>query len=304
MKRTIILLLLSLFLMATANAQTVIYYHTDALGTPVAVTDASGNVVERSEYEPYGSLLNRPLTDGPGYTGHVMDAATGLAYMQQRYYDPAIGVMLSVDPVTAYESNDLRNFNRYSYGNNNPYKFTDPDGRQSTLARILRSFPPYSSGTHGRDEQDDSPSSGSSSGKDTNGDGRPDRGIRSAARDPVRRDRQGNPVSQASNASPDPDGADNAAEADSAAGKLPTPPTGPGSVPKSERDPKRLFSDSEREAKRAEQGHQCANGCGKKIDGSNSAGHHIKRHADGGRTVPENHAEVCTQCHKDLHSGN
>jgi RHS repeat-associated protein len=209
MKRTIILtLLLSLFLIATAHAQTVVYYHTDALGTPVAVTDASGNVVERSEYEPYGSLLNRPLTDGPGYTGHVMDAATGLTYMQQRYYDPSIGAMLSVDPVTAYDSNYLSHFNRYSYGNNNPYKFTDPDGRQSTIARILRSISPYSTGAHGRDEEDDSPSSSSSSGKDTNGDGRPDTGIRSAERDPVRRDRQGKPIAQASSPSPDPEGDD------------------------------------------------------------------------------------------------
>jgi RHS repeat-associated protein len=86
-------------------------------------------------------------------------------------------------------------------------------------------------------------------------------------------------------------------------GNLPKSPTGPGSVQKSERDPKRLFTPSEREAKRLEQGHECANGCGTKIDGSNSAGHHIKRHADGGLTVPENHAEVCIDCHKYIHSG-
>jgi len=49
--------------------------------------------------------------------------------MQQRYYDPRIGVFLSVDPVTAL-SNPVGAFNRYWYANNNPYKFTDPDGRQ------------------------------------------------------------------------------------------------------------------------------------------------------------------------------
>lgn len=59
-----------------SSAQTIEYIHTDALGTPVAVTDANGSVIERSEYEPYGQLLNRPLTDGPGYTGHVEDAVT------------------------------------------------------------------------------------------------------------------------------------------------------------------------------------------------------------------------------------
>lgn len=48
--------------------------------------------------------------------------------MQQRYYDPAIGRFLSVDPVTAY-SNPVGAFNRYDYAANNPYRFIDPDGR-------------------------------------------------------------------------------------------------------------------------------------------------------------------------------
>ena len=48
--------------------------------------------------------------------------------MQQRYYDPAIGGFLSVDPV-AVDTNTGANFGRYNYANNNPYRFTDPDGR-------------------------------------------------------------------------------------------------------------------------------------------------------------------------------
>lgn len=111
-----------------AQAQTVRYYHTDALGSVVAVTDPNRNVLERREYEPYGAQLSPTVQDGPGYTGHVQDAATGLVYMQQRYYDPMLGVFLSVDPVTAY-SNPISQFHRYRYANNNPYKFTDPDGR-------------------------------------------------------------------------------------------------------------------------------------------------------------------------------
>lgn len=106
------------------------YQHTDALGSPVAVTDAAGTVIDRTNYEPYGAAINKPAYDGIGYTGHVMDGATGLTYMQQRYYDPGIGAMLSVDPVTAYDSGDWRQFNRYAYAFNNPYRFTDPDGRQ------------------------------------------------------------------------------------------------------------------------------------------------------------------------------
>lgn len=116
---------------AIAAGQTVEYIHTDALGSPVAVTDASGSVVERTDYASYGDVLNGAVEDGPGYTGHVSDAATGLSYLQQRYMDPQLGVFLSVDPVTAYEQ-PVGQFNRYRYANGNPYKFTDPDGRAVT----------------------------------------------------------------------------------------------------------------------------------------------------------------------------
>jgi RHS repeat-associated protein len=109
---------------------TVKYQHTDALGTPIAVTDAAKAIVETFEYEPYGQLVNSTLKDGPGFTGHVQDAVTGLTYMQQRYYDPQVGMFLSVDPVTAYSNGDARYFNRYWYGAGNPYKFLDPDGRR------------------------------------------------------------------------------------------------------------------------------------------------------------------------------
>jgi RHS repeat-associated protein len=111
----------------SAQAQTVEYLHTDALGSVVAVTDANRNVIERREYEPYGSQLTPAVTNGPGYTGHVQDAATGLVYAQQRYYDAQIGRFLSMDPVTV-NSGTGANFNRYWYGDNNPYTFMDPTG--------------------------------------------------------------------------------------------------------------------------------------------------------------------------------
>ena len=115
---------------AATNSLSAQFQHTDALGSPVAVTNQAGTVIERNEYEPYGAVIGKPNYQGVGYTGHVKDAATGLTYMQQRYYDPQVGLFLSVDPVTAY-SNPVGMFNRYRYASNNPYKFTDPDGRQS-----------------------------------------------------------------------------------------------------------------------------------------------------------------------------
>lgn len=85
----------------------------------MAITDASGNVIERTVYEPYGSVVNRPLKDGPGYAGHVTDSGTGLVYMQQRYFDSSTGAFLSVDPISA-DTTTGGNFARYLYGNGNP----------------------------------------------------------------------------------------------------------------------------------------------------------------------------------------
>jgi hypothetical protein len=55
--------------LASTGAVTVKFQHTDALGSPVAVTDAARNVLERSEYEPFGRLINRPIHDGPASPG-------------------------------------------------------------------------------------------------------------------------------------------------------------------------------------------------------------------------------------------
>ncbi len=49
--------------------------------------------------------------------------------MQQRYYDPQSGRFLSRDPI-ALDMNTAWNFNRYNYAANDPYRFTDPDGRR------------------------------------------------------------------------------------------------------------------------------------------------------------------------------
>jgi uncharacterized protein RhaS with RHS repeats len=50
--------------------------------------------------------------------------------MQARYYDPLIGRFYSNDPMGF---RDVHSFNRYAYANNNPYKYTDPDGNNPKL---------------------------------------------------------------------------------------------------------------------------------------------------------------------------
>ena len=105
------------------------YSHTDALGSPVAKTDSTGAVIERTRYEPYGATVAGSTNPkGIGFTGHVNDLETGLVYMQQRFYEPIAGRFLSVDPVTT-EADSGGHFNQYNYANNNPFGFVDPDGR-------------------------------------------------------------------------------------------------------------------------------------------------------------------------------
>lgn len=106
------------------------YSHTDALGSPVARSNAAGQLLSRTRYEPYGATAAGTNPTGIGFTGHVNDTDTGLVYMQQRYYDAVAGRFLSVDPVIT-NAKDGSFFGRYHYVNNNPYKYTDPDGRAS-----------------------------------------------------------------------------------------------------------------------------------------------------------------------------
>jgi RHS repeat-associated protein len=122
--------ILVLIATTTPAAEKVTYYHLDALGSPLAATDFLGEVVWRETYQPYGARIqNAPAASDNArwYTGHVQDPDTGLVYAGARYYDPTIGRFLAVDPVAFTEKN-VHSFNRYAYGNNNPYKYIDPDG--------------------------------------------------------------------------------------------------------------------------------------------------------------------------------
>ena len=126
---------------AETSAGVTTFAHTDALGSPVARTTAAGALQSRTRFEPYGSVAagTIPGTGNQaalGFTGHVNDADTGLVYMQQRYYDPVAGRFLSVDPVTT-DLDLAASFNRYAYAQNNPLRYTDPDGRNPRAVQLI-----------------------------------------------------------------------------------------------------------------------------------------------------------------------
>ncbi|WP_295033562.1 RHS repeat-associated core domain-containing protein [Shewanella sp.] len=138
--KLIVSLLLAMATLQVSAAQSVRYQHTDMLGTPVMETDEAGNVVSRSVYEPFGKRLGGEKA-GIGFTGHLQDEDLGLTYMQARYYDPLIGRFYSNDPVNAMghigRGNAVHGFNRYTYANNNPYKYIDPDGEFGIIGALI-----------------------------------------------------------------------------------------------------------------------------------------------------------------------
>lgn len=110
----------------SANAA-VTYVHTDHLGSVVAESNASGQITKRFHYKPFGDSIEAQQDD-IGYAAHKFDTDLGLSYMEARYYDPVLGRFYGNDPIGYVSANPVMSFNRYMYVNNNPYRYTDPDG--------------------------------------------------------------------------------------------------------------------------------------------------------------------------------
>jgi RHS repeat-associated protein len=110
----------------------VTYLHKDHLGSASSGTDVNGAVAWAEQYTPFGeTILNPAANDNlDGFTGHIKDKATGLNYMQARYYDPALGRFLSIDPVGFDDTGNPTYFNRYAYSGNDPVNNIDPTGGQ------------------------------------------------------------------------------------------------------------------------------------------------------------------------------
>lgn len=116
----------------------VIFTHFDHLGSTIGESNEQGRLTRRYRYEPFGKSTGyNDNKNEPGYTGHVFDQNLGLNYMLARYYDPEIGRFYSNDPVGYTTTNPVMSFNRYLYANNNPYKYTDPNGEFAFLIPVI-----------------------------------------------------------------------------------------------------------------------------------------------------------------------
>ncbi len=126
------------------------YLHRDYLGSILAVSNSSGEVMERAHFGAWGDevlITNRDnattarsdsLT-GRGFTGHEHFTEVGLIHMNGRMYDAQQGRFLSPDNHIQDPFN-TQNFNRYGYVLNNPLSLTDPSGEFFWVAVAIGAF--------------------------------------------------------------------------------------------------------------------------------------------------------------------
>jgi RHS repeat-associated protein len=102
------------------------YVHTDQLGQPQMLTDASKAVVWDRVARPFGATAAETGTTAVAlrFPGQWADAESGYHYNYQRDYDPSIGRYLQSDPIGLAGGR-----NRYAYVGGNPQNLTDRTGQ-------------------------------------------------------------------------------------------------------------------------------------------------------------------------------
>jgi RHS repeat-associated protein len=147
MRRTVhglMLLLIGIAIAAPAWAQgteTVVYFHTDAMGSVRMITDANGQVVDRYDYLPFGEPW--PATPAEPevrrFIGQELDAETALNHFGAREYLPPTGRFTRADDPGYGNPFDPQSMNMYAYAYNNPLRFIDPSGHEGQI--ICSNFP-------------------------------------------------------------------------------------------------------------------------------------------------------------------
>jgi RHS repeat-associated protein len=105
------------------------YYGYDGHGDVRFLMDGTGTVTDSYDYDAFGNIVGSTGTT-PNvyrYQGEALDSETGLYYLRARYYDPAVGRFLSVDPLTDQGERP------YAYAGADPVNGHDPTGQQDML---------------------------------------------------------------------------------------------------------------------------------------------------------------------------
>ncbi len=97
----------------------------DALGSTIALSNASGGIGTEYTFEPFGatSVNGAPTSNSYDFTGREADLG-GLKYYRMRYYHASLARFISEDPLGVVAGG----MNSYIYVANNPTRFIDPLG--------------------------------------------------------------------------------------------------------------------------------------------------------------------------------
>ncbi len=123
-----------------ADASAAYYYHFDALGSVVALSNASGDTVQTYEYSVYGEVAVEDAnhTNPYMFAGVRYDIEIGLYYNRARYYNPYTGRFLQTDPIGYGDG-----MNMYRYCRNNPLNLIDPAGTLPITIPVGPDLPTY-----------------------------------------------------------------------------------------------------------------------------------------------------------------
>lgn len=117
-----------------------IQYHVQNFdGSTLNVINEQGVVSQSYQYAPFGQQLQykKPsnLKNPNAFVGGVQDA-DDLVYLKQRHYNPVLGRFYQPDPVTFIMKGHGQT-NRYQYGWNDTYTFSDSNGENSNAIQTL-----------------------------------------------------------------------------------------------------------------------------------------------------------------------
>ena len=127
----------------TPTTSVLTYYHTDALGSVRAITDASGNPLVRHDYAAFGE--GTPLQGDPRrFLGQERDFESGLDHFGAREYQNIWGRFTAVDPILRADYvADPQLFNRFGHARSNPLRYSDTTGlevvvQDATACNLVR----------------------------------------------------------------------------------------------------------------------------------------------------------------------
>lgn len=121
------------------------YYHTNNLGSVIALSDEEGQLLESVDYDVYGMPS---FTDAKGkglagssigntilFTGREYDYEVGIYYFRNRFQHPSLGRFIRKDPLMYVDG-----MNDYSYVRNQPVIYSDPFGWISIKKIFVNKF--------------------------------------------------------------------------------------------------------------------------------------------------------------------